>query len=339
MAQGVKNRAAFSVAETTYGTAPGAGITGAYSWPFSGDRPRNVPAAISDRTRLTGVYNPGRERVISGYRSEWVGEFDFRMDCFAHWLFRMLGTAAAPTGTGPYTHAITEKQGDTDSFTLYWVDANTTNAKVEAFTGMKAQELEVFGRQGGDLGIRVRLLGCGKHTEETLSMVAQNTDVINAFSHIDTVNLGGTVTWATGAVSSGTSYKAEMEEFSLKIANVFEEGAYGAGSNTYVRLRRKEGPIVTTGGQLVWDENALASGKLMDLAEKSTNKTFTLKVVNSTHNAIINLARLFLTEAAAPGQRGEMRFPFDGEALYDDAGGVARTLSAIITNGRSGQYT
>src|SRR3990167_2577034 len=222
MAVGTKNRVAFGTTEGTFATATA--ITNAVSWPFTGDRPRIVDTKISDQDSLIGVYEVGREKVISALRTEAIFEFDFRVDCWAYWLYRALGTKVV-SGVGPYVHTFTQNEADSDSFTIFWVDANTTASKVEQFPGCKVKSLTLKGSAGGPLKIVVEIIGAGGHAEATNTMVALNTSVINPFSNISAANFGGSITFTTDAMSvaSGTNILALTQELELNIENMYDE--------------------------------------------------------------------------------------------------------------------
>ena len=265
----------------------------------------------------------------AGYRSEWSGTFDFTFDGLAYWLFRVLGTIASAAGP-PYTHTITGKQGQLDSFTVFWQDANTTSTKLEEFTGMVCKSLEFGGKGGGDLYIKPTLVGRGSHVESVLAMPAQSTEAINPFSNITVVNVGGTITWATGAVASGTSYLDPLEDWSLTITNDLVENRYGANS-LFLKSIPRTGFGLTTKGVIGQEENVLAAGGLMTLAEAKTLSTFLVKAANGTSNAIFALAKVALDGPDRSGMRDLLKWPFTGDCKYDNANSLAAKF--FVTNG------
>lgn len=324
---GTQNRIGFSTVESPFGTSPG--ITGAKSWPCDCEAPEIIPATITNKGKGLGQYeNAGSQSVPSGYTSKWSGTFDFTFDCLAYWLFRVLGTISSSAGP-PYTHTITGKQGQLDSFTIFYSDSKTTGTKLEEHTGFVCESLEIGGKGGGDLYIKPVCFGRGSRVETVLAMPALSTEVINPFSNITVVNLGGTITWGTGAVAGGTSYLDPLEDWSITIANDLIKNRWGPGS-LFLKAIPRHGFGITTKGTLGYDENVLAASGLMAIAEAKTLTSKLIKVVNSTSEAIFALSKVEFDGPSRKGQRDLRKWPFTGEAKLDTTNSLAGKF--FVTN-------
>ncbi len=334
MSVGTKNRVAFSVAEAAFGTA--AAIAGAKAWPFQGQRPVIKPTFATDADSLIGQMEWGREKVVQAVQTQASFTFDFRLDCLAYWLFRMLG-ADTVTGIGPYTHQFTLIQTDIPSFTTFWVDANTTAGDVEQFPGCKVSKLTISGKGGGKLTIKVDIIGNGTHAQVANAMVANNTDIINPFSTIGTYNIGGTLNVATmAAPTGGTNYMSPpvLDDFEIMLESMFEpNNEYVAGQTSLSALERL-GLKVTGKGTHKWTENGLAG--LMAIIEAATPESLYWAMASGANSAAIALPKAFFDDDSVQGQRNVLKKPFTFEGFYDDT--TALAIKAQVINGTA-SYT
>lgn len=328
MAVGTKNRVAFSVAEATFGIA--AAIAGAKAWPFQGLRPVIKPTFATDADSLIGQMEWGREKALQAVQTQASFTFDFRLDCLGYWLFRMLG-ADTVTGVGPYTHQFTLIQTDIPSFTIFWVDANTTPGNVEQFPGCKVSKLTISGKAGGKITIKVDIIGAGTHAEAANTMVANNTDVINPFSTIGSYNIGGTLNLSTmGAPTGGTNYMSPpvLEDFEIVLDSMFEpNNEYVAGQTSLSALERI-GLKITGKGTHKWTENGLAG--LMAIITGSTPESLYWSMSSGANGATIALPKCYFDDDSVQGQRNVLKKPFTFEGFYSDASALA--IKAQVVN-------
>jgi len=296
--------------EASYGTAA---ATPDKRWPFRANRPEIKPETATDDASLTGVMEESRDSIVVKKTMETSVDYDLRLDALGYWLKMLLGTDVV-TGTGPYTHTLTVKQGDSDSLTYFWKDANTSASKLEAFTGVKPTKLSLQGTAGGKWTFNVALKGSGVHTEVTSTAPAQNTDLPLSFSQISAFTLGG------------SDYKAKLADFSIDIEQTLAE-LLVAGSITLAGLPRTSFKPVTGKFSLYWDENAL-SGVMADI-EAQTARAMVLTVTSGTQSFSISLPKIVMQNTAVDGQRAINKLPVSFMALYDDSTGKAITATVV----------
>lgn len=327
MSVGTLNRLAFTVSETGYGVAQAAPTK---SWPFKGDRPAMKLKAVDDSDTLTGGMLLGLSSGVGNIQMTAKFTFDFRWDTLAYFLQFALGSVATTGAADPYTHTFTNIAGDVPSFTLYWQDANTTATKLEQFPGCKVEQLVISGKGGDKWTIEVTIVGQGVHSEVVAAMPALNIDPPEPFSMTSEWNVGGTITWATGVIAAGTSYLQKLLDASVTFKNVFDtKNAFVAGQ-TYLGSCQRTQLEVTGKATHRWDENALAAGTILNLVETQTPDTLTLAVVNATHSATFNFAKVYLDDGSVKGDKTTLTKPFTWKAFYDAVAG--HDLQAIVLN-------
>lgn len=285
------------------------------AWPFRGNRPKINIAALSDDASLVGVYEEGRDSIVGKKWMEASFEYDMRLDALGFWLKALLGTDTV-TGTNPYNHTINLKQGDADSFTAYWKDANTTASKLEQFTGVKVQKMTIKGTAGGKFTVSVDLKGSGVHAEVTATAPAFNKDIPLPFALVSAFTV------------NGTDYKSKLLDFELVLENVFDDASeFAAGSTTLPQLERTSFKV-SGKFSLKYDENAL-TGLMADI-ESQTGRAIVLTITSGANSATFNIYKAVMSDTAVDGGRGKLKKPISFVGLYDDT--ASKSVQAVVVN-------
>lgn len=298
--------------EASYGTAA---ATPDKRWAFRGARPAPVPKIATNASASTGLYNlAGTVRTVVAKKAEASFEVDANMDNLAAILKMVLG-ACATTGTGTFTHTITPKEGDIDSYTLFWKDEATAAGKMEAWTGAKPRRVTIRGTAGeGYLTASVDFALSGSSSEVTATPPARNTDTLLIFADISVFTIGG------------TDYKNALQEFEFVFERVMnEDREYSAGSTALTELRaygyRISGRIVLkrkNNVPITWVDTA-ATSKMV------------LTITSGTHSATFTGFKVGYEDGTVDGQKELLRKPLSLTFHHSDAD--SKTFEAVVING------
>jgi len=301
-----------ATAEAAFGTAA---TTPDKAWPFRGGRPNIITEKVNNKDSNIGVYGSGTQTVVVGVRMEAAPEYDMSFDCLAFYLKTILGTLTT-TGTGPYVHTITERQGNPDSFTYYWKGPKTTSSKLERFTGVKTARLALSVTAGGKATLTPSLIGSGDHTEQTVSAPSLNTDSILSGAQLSAFTV------------NGTDYRAKLTQLDLNIERAINPDAQKRmGSTTLLGLDSTD--IVVTGSFTLEDaENDLTG--IAALAEAATLVPIVITLTLGTASAVITIRKADLTSPGEEGGKGVAMRQVSFEASYSTSD--SETMRAVVTN-------
>lgn len=304
-------------AEASFGTPQ---ATPDKRWAFSGRKITPKNDWVDDTNRKTGVYTIGSNKIKTKQWIEESFEFDGRLDTLAALAKMALGQLTT-TGAGPtYTHTAVEKNGNNDSYTWYYKDALTTGGNLDQCPGLKIARLTFSLQAGGMMAIKADLIGKGAETETGTTSVAgsapsQNTDPQLIFANISAFTLGGADT------------KAKLKEFELVIEPQYDRNnAYSAGS-LYMQHLVKTGLKLSGRMVLEFDANTQVSD-----AVSGTAKAISMTLTQGTSNAVIDLYKVFLTDASVDGadKNNTVRKPYTIEPFYSDSD--SKGIQIAVTN-------
>lgn len=286
------------------------------AWIGRYDRPQIPKQTVNNKDAQVGVYGSGTQSVIVGKSMTAGPDYDANLDNIAFHLRAILGTIAAPTGAGPYTHTITELQGNTPSFTTYWRGPDTPAGKLERFTGCKVAQLALSMSNGGKVLLRPSWVGIGDHTEQTVAAAPLNTDPLLSAAQL------------TGFSVSGTDYHLAIEDFELTIDRKIDPGKGKAPGQLTVATLNSTGLEVGVRFTLKDDENDLTG--LAALAEANTLVPIIITFTLGTQSAVITLRKVELDSPGESGGTDEQMRQVTGTAYYSP--NDTETIRAVVIN-------
>lgn len=299
--------------EASFGTAaalPDKAWIGRFS------RPQILTDKVTNKDSQVGAYGNGTQVVVTGKRMAASPEYDLCLDNLAFFLRAILGTIAAPTGTGPYVHTITETQGNTPSFTWYWKGPKTAGGKLERFTGCKVAQLAVSVTAGGKATLRPSIIGSGERTEQTVAAPAFSTDSLLSGAQL------------TGFTVNGTDYRAKLTQLDFTIDRVINpDNQKRMGSTTLLGLDSTD--IIVNGSFTIEDdENDLAGIALAD--ENGTLGAIVMTFALGTSGAVVTIRKANVTTPGEEGGKGTPMRQVNFEAFYSPSD--SETMRAVVTN-------
>lgn len=303
-----------ATAEASFGTAA---ATPDKAWPFRGGRPQIITEKVNNKDSNIGVYGSGTQTIPVGKRMEAAPAYDLSFDNLAFYLKTILGTLS--TGAlvgGVYPHTITERQGNTDSFTYYWKGPKTTATKLERFTGVKTARLALSITAGGKATLTPSLIGSGERTEQVVSAPSLHTGSILSGAQL------------SGFTVNGTDYRAKLTQLDINIDRAINPDAQKRmGSTTLLGLDSTD--ILVTGSFTIEDdENDLAG--IADLAEDGTLVPIVITLTLLTESAVITIRKADLTSPGEEGAKGIPMRQVSFEAAYSPSD--SETIRAVVNN-------